>query len=477
MGPAPATSPTAAANVWVLFEASGTVYAVPSEAVLAIHDVPVITPLPFAPPFIDGLIGVPGSVCVLIDLPRRLSAVRPSRRRPGQAAIRLTADHGTVALRVDRVLRLARFDRIAWHVVPDASESSADLPAAIVGTGWCGEQPALLLDSEHLALGDLSPTEHADLGSEWVNSAVASETAAPEERRLPFLIIENGAHLYALAVADLLEVVPLGALSPIPLAPPSVAGVAMLRGMPLLLVWLDRLFGAAPGACRDYVIMALGELRFGLAVGRVLRLERLPVRPQQMATPLHGKLDSYHLLDDGSIAHVLSLPDFLDPATRAAIRGFAPGSYDRRLTGTAAVAQKRLLLFRIGGELCALPIEEVERVAPLQQAVALPRSGDSEIDSAVEIGGEIVPVSSLRRLFGLSGGADSNCIVVRSKQGASGLGVDAIVGLASVPLSAIESAGNPRGPIREFARQGDQLLWILSTQTIAGVGSGPDAPT
>jgi chemotaxis signal transduction protein len=115
MGAAPATSERAAANVWVLFEASGAIYAVPSEAVLAIHEVPVITPLPFAPGFVDGLIGVPGSVCVLIDLPRRLDAVRPSRRRPGQAAIRLTADHGSVAFRVDRVLRLARFDRISWH--------------------------------------------------------------------------------------------------------------------------------------------------------------------------------------------------------------------------------------------------------------------------------------------------------------------------------------------------------------------------
>jgi purine-binding chemotaxis protein CheW len=468
MGAAPATSgERAAANVWVLFEASDVIYAVPSEAVLAIHDVPVITPLPFAPGFVDGLIGVPGSVCVLIDLPRRLNAGRPSRRRAGQAAIRLTADHGTVALRVDRVLRLARFDRISWHAGPD--ESAEALPAGVVGIGWAGDQPALLLDAEHLALGDLGPTAHADLGSEWVNAAVAIEAAPPEERRLPFLIIENAGHCYAVPVSELLEVVPMGPVTPLPMAPANVAGIAMLRGMPLLLVWLDRLLGQEPGECRDYIIMTLGELRFGLAVGRVVRLERLPVRPQQMATPLHGRLDAYYPLDDGSsVAHVLSLSDFLDATVRAAIRGFAPGSYDRRLSGTSAVAHKRLLLFRIGTEMCALPIEEVERVAPLHQAVALPPRGDSQIDSAVEIGGEIVPVSSLRRLFGLAPGHDANCIVVRSSQGASGLGVDSIVGLASVPLSSIESAGNPRGPIREFARQGDQLLWILSTQAITG---------
>jgi len=213
---------------------------VPSEAVLAIHDVPVITPLPFAPGFVDGLIGVPGSVCVLLDLPRRLNAVRPSRRRPGQAAIRLTADHGTVALRVDRVMRLARFDRISWHVGPAAGEET---PSAIVGTGWVGDQPVQLLDPEQLALGDLTPTAFADLGSEWVNSAVAGEGALPEERRLPFLIIENGPYLYAVPVADLLEAVPMGPVTPIPMAPRTVAGIAMLRAMPLLVVWLDRLFG------------------------------------------------------------------------------------------------------------------------------------------------------------------------------------------------------------------------------------------
>jgi hypothetical protein len=40
-------------------------------------------------------------------------------------------------------------------------------------------------------------------------------------------------------------------------------------------------------------------------------------------------------------------------------------------------------------------------------------------------------------------------------------------------LSAIETAGNPRGPIREFARQGDQLLWILSTQALIGAADAP----
>jgi purine-binding chemotaxis protein CheW len=238
--------------------------------------------------------------------------------------------------------------------------------------------------------------------------------------------------------------------------------------MPLLLAWLDRLLGQEIGDCRDLVIMALGELRFGIAVGRVVRIETLPARPQYLAAPLHGRLDSYHVLGDATLAHVLSLSDFLDPAARAAIRGFAPGSYDRRPAGTILAAQKRLLVFRIGTELCALPIGEIERVAPLALAAALPPDAESDIDSAVEIGGEIVPVSSLRRLFGAPAGRESNCIVVRSKQGISGLGVDAIVGLVSVPLTAIEPVGNPRGPIREFARHGDQLLWILSTQAIAG---------
>jgi chemotaxis signal transduction protein len=455
-----------AANVWVLFEASGTAYAIPSESVLAVHEVPVITPLPFAPPFVDGLIGVPGSVCVLVDLPRRLVAGPPSRRRPGQAAIRLVADHGTAALRVDRVLRLARFDRIAWHGIDDTA--GEDRPTAIVGTGWVGEQEAVLLDPEHCALGDLQPTDHLEVGSDWVNAAAAATAMAPEEKRAPYLIVENQTHRYAIPVNDTLEVVPALPVTPIPMGPPAIGGIVTLRGMPLLVAWLDRLLGQELGICRDFVIMALGELRFGLGVERVMRLERLPVRPQYMATPLHGRLDTYHVLSDSTIAHVLSLSDFLDSTLRAAIRGFAPGSYDRRLGGNAVVPQKRLLVFRIGAELCALPLDEIERVAPLTLSVPLPPDAESDIDSAVESGGEIVPVSSLRKLFGVQAGRETNCILVRSKQGTMGLGIDTIVGLASVPLTSIEPVGNPRGPIREFARHDNQLMWILSTQAIAG---------
>jgi purine-binding chemotaxis protein CheW len=450
----------ASSGVWVLFEAAGMAYAVPSDRVLGIHDVPVVTPLPFAPDYVDGLIGVPGSVCILIDLPRRLNTGRALRRRAGQAAIRLTADHGSAALRVDRVLRLAEFDRISRH------DGEVGALAAVIGTGWSGEQAVTLLDPERLALGDLAPTDFADLASEWVNSA-ATEIATLEERRLPFVILENQPHFYALPVSEVLEVVPMAPVNALPLAPPAIGGTVMLRGMPLLMVWLDRLLGQEVAPCRDLVIMALGELRFALAVGRVVRLERLPARPQHLATPLHGRLDAYHKLEDGGLAHLLSLSDFLDPAARAAIRGFAPGSYDRRLTGGATVVQKRLLVFRIGSDVCALPLDEVERVAPLTNIVELPADAEGDVDAAVEIGGEIVPVSSLRRLFGAPAGRDANCILVRTKEGATGLGVDAILGLVSVPLSAIEPAGNPRGPIREFTRHGDQLLWILSTQAVA----------
>jgi purine-binding chemotaxis protein CheW len=62
---------TAEKAAYVLFELAGTAYALPSDAVLRMEMVEAVTPVPNAPPFVDGVVFSRGRVVPAVNLRRR----------------------------------------------------------------------------------------------------------------------------------------------------------------------------------------------------------------------------------------------------------------------------------------------------------------------------------------------------------------------------------------------------------------------
>ena len=61
----------ATAEPYVLFELAGTAYALPSHAVQRMEMVEHVTPVPNAPPFVDGVVFSRGRVVPAVNLRRR----------------------------------------------------------------------------------------------------------------------------------------------------------------------------------------------------------------------------------------------------------------------------------------------------------------------------------------------------------------------------------------------------------------------
>jgi purine-binding chemotaxis protein CheW len=59
-----------------------------------------------------------------------------------------------------------------------------------------------------------------------------------------------------------------------------------------------------------------------------------------------------------------------------------------------------LLVFHVGGQMAALPLESVERIAPMAQ-LARPPGLPSPLEGILDLGGTAVPVLRLDRLLGL----------------------------------------------------------------------------
>src|ERR1700735_2720179 len=91
------------------------------------------------------------------------------------------------------------------------------------------------------------------------------------------LRIRLGAEHYALSLEQVVEVVELGAITPVPGSGATLLGLRNLRGEILPALDLCALLGVVSGdATRHLVVVADGDRRAGLAVDEAIEFSQLP---------------------------------------------------------------------------------------------------------------------------------------------------------------------------------------------------------
>jgi purine-binding chemotaxis protein CheW len=114
----------ATAASYVLFRLAGTSYAVPSDAVQRLEMVEHVTPVPNAPPFVDGVVFSRGRVVPAVNLRRRFGL----DRAPYDAQTRLI-----VVSLADRVVGLIVDSAREFVTIP--ADAVQPPPDALGGTG------------------------------------------------------------------------------------------------------------------------------------------------------------------------------------------------------------------------------------------------------------------------------------------------------------------------------------------------------
>jgi purine-binding chemotaxis protein CheW len=95
----------------VVFALEGRSYGIPADSVVELHQMVATVPLPGAPPIVEGVINVRGSVVPVLDLRSRLDLPgRPAE--PQDHLVLVLVDGAVVGLRVDRVEELIRVPEI-----------------------------------------------------------------------------------------------------------------------------------------------------------------------------------------------------------------------------------------------------------------------------------------------------------------------------------------------------------------------------
>jgi chemotaxis signal transduction protein len=437
--PAPgrSTAPPPERLAWTGFELDGEVFALPYRSVERVLPATPVTALPFAPAGVEGVASISGDIIPVLALRVLLAAERSQPAQPGAQFLVIRVAGRRFALRVDRVLFVA---------------------AALSGEGgadWRSRQVTRLA-LERLGLANLKsflpPVGAPGLVAD--SRATVMQDAAPPGEMV--LTVDAAGASYGLPAASIVELLEDAVITRLPLAPPFLTGVAILRRQPVLVFSLARLLGGEPAAAPGgHAVVAIGKSRFLLAVDAIGGLQRVSsVGVDQSAGGPN--------------------PIRLDLAALITSRWLALAA---EMSGTVAAApvantdRQRFLCVSLGERSCALALAAVERILPPRPPIRLPAGAPPGIDGAIEFGGRIIPVTEGWRWLSLREGGTAAAFIVLQQDGERRvLAVDGVQRIVTIAQDDILPTGDHDPRIAGLGTASGRSLEILSTAALMARG-------
>ncbi len=376
---------------------NGNHYGLPTETVQEVCDTVSITPLPFSPEYVDGLVNIGGLVIVQIDLTVQLGGTPTRKLESGQLVIVQSAGE-TIALHVDQALLMVNVSEDEIHSVqvneiPDGVEANL-----LTGVFKWKDQSVLYLDVDQLGLKTIAPLA-SDLENNGVVATTETESAVNENHKndslVSYLVVESCGERYALDMERVCSVEDLEVITALPLAPPEVVGMTYSHKSPVLVLGLGLLMGQRVNIGSKLVIVQHQDFRCALIVEHIHGIQRLACHENHEVLANDGELGGYLLGEEKRLIGVLNFDVLFSSQRIQSLRRFLVDDHHLR-TRKDKIPTCRLLTFSVGDERCALPLALVNRVVEYCHVKPLPEGGGQHLHGAIQIHGDILPVVDLR---------------------------------------------------------------------------------
>lgn len=415
-----------------------------------------VTPLPFVPDFVDGLVNINERIVPQLDLARLLGTPADAGACAGELVL-VDTSRSPCALRVAQILGKAEVAAEALLPLADAGDEPAPVRCRFE---WQGTS-ALVLDVERIgALIGARPLPDGERG--LLGRLQADSAGTAETERLECVLVEVGGERHALALTDVVEILDLPEATPVPGAPPGVEGLAMVRDEVLLVLSLAALLGvpAAPVPGANVVVVAREDTRYGLRVDALAGLEQLEASRLRRLEDVTAGLEG--VLATGDRLYGLLTPErLLPPERHRLLQALAP----RRQAQAAAQPERQhaVLQVALGEELFGIALEQVKRIVEYHAPEPVQAERGSLVAGAVNIEGRVVPVVDLGARLRAGAGNDGAWVIVGTAGSEWAIAVREAADIVSIPDSALEPVqSGDDGFVHAIATVQDRLLSLLT---------------
>lgn len=307
-----------------------------------------------------------------------------------------------------------------------------------------------------------------------------------------FVTFEVAGETFAVRLTEVQEIIRLPDLVTVPLSPPSLAGIANLRGAVLPVTSLRRIFGMADVAHDDQsrVVVINEGVPVGFIVDRVSRVVTAEPEDIEDATAIASSVPTEHLSGmikrAGKVIMIIRPERLINrefsrsPATLRNTLGTTSAAAGGAAEAEASADEVQLVSFVVEGQEYAFPIDSVQEIVTLPGTISKVPNTAPEVIGVITLRQRLLALVSLRRLFNLRSAelAEHNRIVVVQVKGADGapisVGVvmDTVKAVLRVPRALVDqvphavSRGDQRGDVTAICRlaEGKRLVSILSAE-------------
>lgn len=428
---------------FLTFRVDSRLYALRSEHVTEVIQVPAVARVPQSPASLLGLGNLRGSVVPVVSLREMLgspaSAVLVNTRA-------IVLDVGTpVALVVDSVAALETV--AAGQIEENQKDIGASGSEQLLGAFSSGsaKEVAKILDIEALLRTTFSNLSRgkASLRQEKAGARSMAETATSTKTEM-LVTFEVANQEFALPLESVQEILPVpSTLTAIARADSAVLGITSVRDtlMPLLSLRGLLGFGAAHGSSgrEKVIVMNFGDARIGLVADQARSIvtadpDSMDAVPPILAARTGGesRIKAVYRGDGGRRLISILSPDqmFREDVMQSLIANQRSEATPTAPEPATNIREELIfVVFRLGNDEFGLPIDAVVEVAQVPSQVTRVPKTPKFLEGVVNLRGEVLPVVDQRRRFDmpkLENAETRRLVVVKTERHRAGLIVDSV---------------------------------------------------
>lgn len=451
-------------------------YGIEIGLVQEIIRVPSLTKTPLAPPYVEGLANLRGTILPVVNGRLRFG-LEPKDINEASRVVIIDFMSEKIGLLVDRISDVVTVSG------RDIEIKDADDSDYIEGVAKADGAASLVLLVD---VRKLYPriTKSKKISQDYGAASEQKQVKEDVEEQHQFVSFRIGGEDYALDIMDVQEIVHLpGSVSQVPGAPYYCEGLATLRGKLLPLIKLSSLLGHEASVLDERaraIVVNLkgtgGNLTVGFAVDSVSEVLRVSGHQIEALPPvLVSDSDSSFIsgvcnFEGRKIVKLLNLREVFSESDYEALRFEAEELHKGSDEASSDDAEVQYVTFSLAGQEYGAPIAQVQEIIRVPKIFKVPRAPEF-VEGVVNIRGQVVPVVDLRMRFGLAKERrdEASRIVVADIGGIrTGLVVDAVKEVLKLPARDIdevpeliitEEAGFLSGIGK--ARKGERILILV----------------
>lgn len=414
-----------------------------------------VTPIPFVPPYIEGLVNLDGKIATQIDLGRVVT--NNEQVSTGKELAFIDTGRSLCALRVQQVVSI--LDAATLDIKRFEHEQTQAQSRCVSGQFVHDGRNVLLLD--HQAIGRLVQARDVAAGAGGLAGKVRIHNDSELSSTHHYLVVYAGKERFGFAINSITELVKSGGCTPIPGAPKPVSGLTLVRGQPVLTAGLQTLLDSHSATATDnewIVLVEQDSLCVGFAVDSIAGIEEYE---QAMIIPVSHPDSSIRGVvenSSGELTMIVDPANILSGETASLLRCYAPSirqSQNRDLAESTAC-----LSVMIHGELFAIPLEIVNRVIEYKPLESL-NDTDHAVLGAIDVDGRVVPVVRVHNRLPAASDKWTEYVIVEKDQSEYAIRVNRTDQVIHVPLKNISRSKNTANPFVAAVVQYDSAIYSI----------------